>query len=228
MTATHPAVAADTSEHEAHDMSDEPTTGFAARVKTETQAAHDDAEHSAFMDDLLGGRLDAQAYVSLLEQYLHLYRVLEAVESRFAAAPELAGVLDARLHRSSPLEADLTELKNGVPLAAPTSATAEYMGRLSSLEPEQPERFFAHHYLRYLGDLSGGQVIGRLAGRHYGVPQTAMRTWRFDGIEKLKPYKDAYREALDSAPLSRAQQTAFIEEASAGFVLARELFDSLR
>lgn len=206
----------------------EPAAGFAARVKTETQAAHDDAEHSAFMDDLLNGRLDAQAYVSLLEQYLHLYRVLEAVESRFAAAPELAGVLDARLHRSSALEADLAELKDEAPLAAPTAATAEYMGRLSSLGPEQPERFFAHHYLRYLGDLSGGQVIGRLAGRHYGVPQTAMRTWRFDGIEKLKPYKDAYREALDSAPLSPAQQAAFIEEASAGFVLARELFNSLR
>ncbi|WP_029088430.1 heme oxygenase (biliverdin-producing) [Brevibacterium album] len=207
---------------------DEAASGFAARVRTETQEAHDSAEHSAFMDDLLAGRLDAQAYTALLGQYLHLYRVLEAVESRFESAPELAAVLDPRLHRAAALEQDLAALTDGAPVTPPTPETAEYMARLSDLQPEEPERFFAHHYLRYLGDLSGGQVIGRLAVRHYGIPETALRTWRFEGIERLKPYKDAYRQALDSAPLSARQQDAFIAEASAGFTLARDLFEGLR
>lgn len=202
-------------------------TAFAARVKSETQGAHDQAEDSSFMDDLLGGRLDRRAYVALLEQYLHLYRALEATEARFADAPELSDVLDARLDRVAALEADLADLLDGGAAAAPTPATQEYVERLAALPDDAPERYFAHHYLRYLGDLSGGQVIGKLAARHYDLPTESLRTWRFEGIEKHKPYKDHYRAALDAAPLSEAQRDAFIDEAQVGFVLAKKLFDSL-
>ena len=202
-------------------------TSFAARVKTETQEAHNAAENTQFMGELLGGKRDRRAYVSLLEQYLHLYRALEATEQRFADAPELAGVLDARLNRVEALEADLADLLDGEAPAEPTPATAKYIERLTALPADAPERYFAHHYLRYLGDLSGGQVIGRLSGRHYEIPAESLRTWRFDGIEKHKPYKDQYRVALDTAPLTEAQQDALIDEAQAGFLLAKELFDSL-
>lgn len=202
-------------------------TAFAARVKSETQSAHDQAESSPFMDDLLGGRLDRRAYVALLEQYLHLYRALEATETRFADAPELSDVLDARLDRVAALEADLADLLDGAAVAAPTPATQEYVERLAALPADAPERYFAHHYLRYLGDLSGGQVIGKLAARHYDLPAESLRTWRFEGIEKHKPYKDQYRTALDTAPLTEAQRDAFIDEAQVGFVLAKKLFDSL-
>lgn len=202
-------------------------TAFAARVKTQTQDAHDEAEHSAFMGDLLGGKLDRRAYVALLEQYLHLYRALETTERRFADTPELAGVLDPRLDRVESLEADLADLLEGAAPAAPTQATQEYVDRLAALPDDAPERYFAHHYLRYLGDLSGGQVVGRLAARHYDIPAESLRTWRFDGIEKHKPYKDQYRAALDSAPLTDAQRDAFIDEAQEGFLLAKRLFDSL-
>jgi heme oxygenase len=193
-------------------------TSFAARVKSETQDAHDQAEHSHFMGDLLGGKLDRGAYVALLEQYLHLYRALEETERRFADAPELAGVLDSRLDRVESLEADLADLREGAAPAAPTAATAEYVERLTALPADAPERYFAHHYLRYLGDLSG---------RHYEIPAESLRTWRFEGIEKHKPYKDQYRVALDTAPLTEAQRQAFIDEAQAGFLLAKKLFDSL-
>ena len=213
--------------HRSTEATDHTETPFSTRVRAETQDAHDEAENTAFMSDLLSGKLDRAAYVTLLEQYLHLYRALEATERRFADAPELAGVLDARLDRVTALEADLEDLLDGAAVAGPTSATREYVDRLEALPTDAPERYFAHHYLRYLGDLSGGQIIGRLAARHYGLPTESLRTWRFDGIEKHKPYKDGYRAALDAAPLSDAQRDAFIAEARAGFVLARRLFDSL-
>ncbi|MGO1399468.1 MAG: heme oxygenase (biliverdin-producing) [Brevibacterium yomogidense] len=202
-------------------------TAFSTRVKSQTQDAHDEAENSPFMGDLLGGKLDRDAYVSLLEQYLHLYRALEATEARFADSPELAGVLDPRLDRVAALEADLADLRTGTAPAAATPATRTYVDRLAALPQDAPERYFAHHYLRYLGDLSGGQVIGRLAARHYDLPAESLRTWRFEGIEKHKPYKDQYRAALDAAPLTEAQRDAFVDEARAGFILAKELFDSL-
>lgn len=226
---THTAPSSDTHGETSMTAVDTPPTdtSFAARVKSETQDAHDRAEHSHFMGDLLGGKLDRGAYVALLEQYLHLYRALEETERRFAGAPELAGVLDSRLDRVASLEADLADLREGAAPAAPTAANAEYVERLTALPADAPERYFAHHYLRYLGDLSGGQIIGRLAGRHYEIPAESLRTWTFEGIEKHKPYKDQYRVALDTAPLTEAQREAFIDEAQAGFLLAKKLFDSL-
>lgn len=173
------------------------------------------------------GKLDWGAYITLLEQYLHLYRVLEATETRFAAAPELAGVLDTRLDRVSALEADLADLLVGTAPAGPTDATQEYVDHLGSLPADARERYFVHHYPRYLGDLSGGEVIGKLAARHYELPTDSLRTWRFDGIEKHKAYKNQYRAALDTASLTEAQREAFIDEARTGFILAKKLFDSL-
>jgi hypothetical protein len=56
--------------------------------------------------------------------------------------------------------------------------------------------FFVHHYTRYLGDLSGGQAIGRILARTFG-PENGDGTsfYRFDVVPK--PYEDAYRARLD-------------------------------
>src|SRR5699024_7540352 len=142
---THTAPSSDTHGETSMTAVDTPPTdtSFAARVKSETQDAHDRAEHSHFMGDLLGGKLDRGAYVALLEQYLHLYRALEETERRSAGAPELAGVLDARLDRVASLEADLADLREGAAPAAPTAATAEYVERLTVLPADAPERYFA-------------------------------------------------------------------------------------
>ena len=45
------------------------------------------------------------------------------------------------------------------------------------------DRLLAHAYTRYLGDLSGGQVIGRLLGRSLGMTEEALSFYRFAAIE---------------------------------------------
>ncbi|WP_237196783.1 biliverdin-producing heme oxygenase [Rothia nasimurium] len=75
----------------------------------------------------------------------------------------------------------------------------------------------AHHYLRYLGDLSGGQAVAALVARHYGVPAEALSMYRFEELPKPKVFKDSYRGLLDDAPLTDAQHDALVDEALAGF-----------
>ena len=75
---------------------------------------------------------------------------------------------------------------------------------------------------------------------HTIVPHPSRRSARGAGVSPathvrcdvahrgdVLPYKDQYRAALDSAPLNKAQQEAFIDEAQLGFILAKKLFDSL-
>ena len=44
-----------------------------------------------------------------------------------------------------------------------------YTNRIESLSDTEPSRLISHAYVRYLGDLSGGQVIKRRVAKSYGI-----------------------------------------------------------
>ncbi|AMB58042.1 hypothetical protein AWU67_03260 [Microterricola viridarii] len=85
----------------------------------------------------------------------------------------------------------------------------------------------AHHYTRYLGDLSGGQAISRLVARHYAATDEQLAFYRFDGIENHVHFKREYREQLDALPLSDEESAAVVDEALAAFEFNGALFDEL-
>lgn len=199
------------------------TEQFSARLKSSTAAIHDEVEHTTFMVDLMEGRLDARAYALLLRQYDVIYPVLEARSRDFAGDPVFAPFHDALLFRSDRISADLAALE-GTELPVMPSANA-YASHLESLD--SPEQVIAHHYTRYLGDLSGGQAIGTLMRRHYALPATSLTMWDFTGIGKTKPYKDAYRRRLDEVAAAGGDEQIVIDETMEAFRLNGELLVDL-
>jgi heme oxygenase (biliverdin-producing, ferredoxin) len=205
---------------------------LSARVRELTQADHHEAETSAFIADLLGGRRTGRDYALLLSQYEHLYTQLErsvSLSRDTTGLDTVADLFDPVLERAALIRRDLANLLPAVGLdQAPEAlpATRAYVRRIAEVE-EDCARLAAHHYLRYLGDLSGGQAIGRMVSRHYGLTEDQLAMYRFEGIEKPKAYKDGYRLKLDTLGLSPEQEDAFIEEASRGFRLNREMFREL-
>ena len=184
---------------------------FSARLKESTKHVHDNAEHSTFMEDLMGGTLNTEAYLRLINQYVHIYEALEAVSEHY---------------RAEYIRADIRSLGQDGDIDAPLSATAEYVERIRATI-NSPERYLAHHYLRYLGDLSGGQAVAALVNRHYGIPAEALSMYRFTKLPKPKVFKDGYRELLDNAPLTDEQREALIEECIEGFRINASLFAQL-
>ena len=85
----------------------------------------------------------------------------------------------------------------------------------------------AHHYVRYLGDLSGGQVIARLVQRHYGVPDAGLHFYDFSLLGKAKVYKDAYRHQLDAVALSETERQDVLHRARQAFERTRRVFVEL-
>jgi heme oxygenase len=85
----------------------------------------------------------------------------------------------------------------------------------------------AHHYVRYLGDLSGGQVIARLVQREYGIGDEGLHFYDFSSLGKPKAYKDAYRVRLDEVALTGAERGAVVEHAQAAFESSRRIFVDL-
>lgn len=200
---------------------------FSARLKAGTKNVHDNAEHSTFMEDLMGGKLDTAAYLRLINQYTYIYEALEAISAnlREAGNPITDPFTIEGLDRAASIRNDIRALGQQ-DIDAPLPATIEYVERINATA-NVPERFLAHHYLRYLGDLSGGQAIAALVARHYGIPAEALSMYRFTELPKPKIFKDGYRELLDNAPLTEEQRQALIDETVEGFRINASLFAQL-
>lgn len=204
-------------------------TPLSTRLRTETQEAHSQAEHSGFVADLLDGKLPREAYAELLAQSYLIYRELEAAGRAQAGDRVVDSLLSDDLLREQALEADLAYLRGAdwrdSVVALP--ATERYVERIRTRAGTDPVAFAAHHYIRYLGDLSGGQVIRRRVGDAYGLTEDGVRFYIFDRIPKPKPFKDAYRDALDAADFTPEQERRLIDEVNTVYALNRDLFDDL-
>ena len=193
-----------------------------------SRAEHEAAEGSAFMAELLDGRLSAEAYADLLLRLRRVYAALETTLAERADDPIVAAVHDSALDRLAAIDADLEHWAPGVdPEGIDSPATAAYVDRIRA-SAAWGGLLVAHHYTRYLGDLSGGQVIGRVLQRTFDLPDgVGVRFYDFPLIPKPKPYKDDYRARLDALDLSPGEITRIVDEVRAVFGLNQALFDEL-
>lgn len=206
-----------------------PDEALSARLRTETWDAHRAAEHAPFVQDLLAGRLPVLEYARLAAQHHAIYQVLESTLTP-TAAPGLAPFLVPELHRLPALEADLDHLAGpGWPDRLPVlPATAAYCDHLRTLTRAWPGGLLAHHYVRYLGDLSGGQLVGRVLQRVYGFDDhRGTDFYRFPAIPSPKAFKDRYRAQLDRLPLDEAGRRRLIDEVNLAYRLNTDVFHDL-
>src|SRR5690606_33504962 len=132
--------------------------------------AHSGSESSGFMADLLKGDGTRDDYIALVEQHYFIYEALEYAAERMRSDPVASVFISDKLTRLPALEADLEFLigEDWRARITPLSTTQRYVERIRRVGATWPGGFVAHHYTRYLGDLSGGQFIGRLMARRFG------------------------------------------------------------
>lgn len=200
------------------------TVDVAALVREASRPAHQAAETRGFVTKLMGGELTLQAYVDYLAQFAWIY---EALEAR-AAVPGEPAIFDPSLNRFAAIESDLRELgvtdwRTEHPMLP---ATAEYVARLGEVRQDDV-RYLAHHYTRYLGDLSGGQAIAALVARHYGATPEQLRFYDFSELGSPVRYKEAYRAQMNGFGLDEAGIATLIDEVGISFDLNAALFDEL-
>ncbi|TWH04948.1 heme oxygenase [Nocardioides sp. J9] len=192
-----------------------------------SRSEHEAAENSSFMAELLEGRLTSQAHTDLLLRLRRIYAALEKAVAEHADDELIAPLHDPALERLAAIDADLAHWAPGVDADAIESpAATAYAERIASAE--WTGALVAHHYTRYLGDLSGGQVIGRILRRTYDIPEgRGTAFYEFTGIPKPKLFKDTYRAALDALPLSQDEVARVVDEVRAVFALNQALFVEL-
>ena len=204
------------------------TTGLATRLRTETTQLHRHAERSGLMSRLLQGRIETRAYCSLLRSLHLLYDALESGLARHARRPDIAPLCLPELPRTAALHEDLCALHGGgwsddIP---PAAAAIEYADHLKALAIDQPALLAAHSYVRHLGDLHGGQVLGRVVSAALQLQDgLGTRFYAFDG--EVGGLIRRYRDGLDALPQDATRVDALVAEAQAGFRRHITMFDEL-
>jgi len=202
---------------------------FSEQIREATWGDHGAAEHAGYMDELTAGTLTQFEYAEMVLQLWFVYQALEGTGAALAGDPVASPFLDDRLLRVAAIEADLEVLlgDDWRDDATPTVETEAYCARLAEVA-EWPGGFVAHHYTRYLGDLSGGQFIGRLVSRLYELtPSAGAAFYEFAAIEDARAFKDEYRAKLDAAAFDAAERLAVIDEIHAAYAFNTSLLVGL-
>ncbi|GAA2488346.1 heme oxygenase (biliverdin-producing) [Winogradskya humida] len=190
-------------------LADPATEPLSVRLRTGTRPDHDAAQGSGFLDRLAAGDLPRAAYADLATQHYFIYETLEQAAAAMAGDPVAGRFVFPELTRLPALTADLAHLT--VEVKEPLPATEEYCERMREVAFDEPWGFVAHHYTRYLGDLSGGQYLGPAIAKAYGLDGAGHEFFVFDGIEP-PAFRTGYRELLDGAAFSPEDEERFLTE----------------
>ena len=202
---------------------------FSAALRDRSSSAHSGSEHAGFMSDLMQGKGTRDDYVALVAQHWFIYEALEAVTERMRRDPVASVFISDKLTRLPALEADLAFLlgSDWRERIEPLPTTRRYVERIRRVGATWPGGFVAHHYTRYLGDLSGGLFIGKLMQRQFGFDTNGLGFYVFGDIADPRAFKDVYREQLDAAPWDAAEQERVIDEVLVAYRFNTDLFVDL-
>lgn len=203
---------------------------FSEVVRAATFADHERAAVSSFMTALFHRELPRAAYVEMVAQHYFAYVVLEDAADAAAGDTTAGPFVDDALRRVPSLRVDMAALAGDdwAERFGPNEATRAYCDRMAEVGTAAPERLVAHHYTRYMGDLSGGQMIGQIAREAYGLTAGAGASfYEFDQILDPVAYKEQYRRRLDEARWSDGERAALLDEVRIAYCLNTAVFDEL-
>lgn len=200
-------------------------------LRRHTRQLHTQVERSTLMQALLRGRIERATYCGLLRNLHGIYAALEDALRSHARHPGIAPVWLAGLARSQPLADDLDVLygrdwRDALPLMP---AAAGYVRRLRECDAAAPGLLLAHAYVRYLGDLSGGQMLRRLVANRFVLEGPAgTRFYAFgESASAAESLAQRFRDGIDAVPVDSPGIRAVVAEAQWGFVQHGHLFHEL-
>ncbi|NXA40838.1 HMOX1 oxygenase, partial [Eudromia elegans] len=202
-------------------------------MKEATKEVHEQAENTPFMKNFQKGQVSLHEFKLVTASLYFVYSALEEEIEHNKNNPVYAPVyFPAELHRKAALEKDLeyfygSNWREEIPCP---EATQKYVERLHYVGKKHPELLVAHAYTRYLGDLSGGQVLKKIAQKALELPSTGegLAFFTFDGVSNATKFKQLYRSRMNALDMDAATKQRVLEEAKKAFLLNIQVFEALQ
>ena len=203
---------------------------LAQELKTGTKRSHTAAENTKFVGSFLRGVISEQNYRTLVKDFYFVYSALEEEMERLQDDEFLNPIYFKELNRLNALKWDLRYYygPNWMMEIKPSEACIQYTERIHEVADQDPYLLVGHHYTRYLGDLSGGQILKGIAEKALDLPKNeGLHFYDFPKIEDKKAFKTKYREGLDKVTTDPHKINDIIAEANYAFRLNMYMFDEI-
>jgi heme oxygenase (biliverdin-producing, ferredoxin) len=209
-------------------------SSFSAELKAAGSGLHQKIEETPFVASLANGTVAEDSYKNYLADLFVIYDQLETElflnqESEKNGIAEIIRPFTAEgLWRGALISQDLEAFEDAG--RSPGNQAIAYKEHLVSLGQYHPHLLAAHAYIRYMGDLFGGQTIAkRLEERFSGKLATYDFTKLCQNREIERPVQFALtlRAQLDSVPLQPLQRSEILEEVAKGYEMHLALFKEL-
>lgn len=203
-------------------------TPLSAQLRDATRELHRDAERSGVMGRLLRRAATRREYMALLVSLHAIYEALEDGLRHNGARPGFASLLPEGLARQTALAEDIRALTAlGEPVPPVHELALRYAAHLRDLAKDAPIRLLAHAWLRYLGDLNGGQIVARLVREGLDLPESGLNFYQFAFDGPIETVGADWKAAIDALLLTDPERRALVEEACDGFRRHIALFTAL-
>ncbi|MFM7086067.1 MAG: heme oxygenase (biliverdin-producing) [Cyanobium sp.] len=203
---------------------------LASQLREGTKKAHTMAENTGFVSCFLKGVVDKASYRTLVADLWFVYSAMEEEIGRLREHPVVGPVGFPELNRRETLEQDLAFYfgSGWRQQIQATPGAQQYVARIRQVAKEAPELLVGHHYTRYIGDLSGGQILKNIAQKAMNLGEhDGLRFYEFDSIPDEKAFKSNYRTVLDNLPIDQAMADRIVEEANQAFHCNMKMFQEL-
>uniref|UniRef100_A0A803JFF7 heme oxygenase (biliverdin-producing) n=2 Tax=Xenopus tropicalis TaxID=8364 RepID=A0A803JFF7_XENTR len=207
-------------------------TDLSELLKEGTKESHNRAENTKFVRDFLKGRIQRETFKLATAALYFTYSALEEELERNKEEPAIVPLyFPQELHRKEALERDLCYFYGDAWAEAIqcSGATEAYVRRIRHLGRTRPELLVAHAYTRYMGDLSGGQILRKVAQRALHLPPTGegIQFYVFDNVTNAQQFKQLYRARLNALDLDPETKESVVQEANHAFQFNMQVFEEL-
>lgn len=198
-----------------------------------TKEAHDKAENSPFVKDFLRGRIKRELFKLGTAALYYVYSAIEEEIEKNKDHPMFAPLyFPSELHRRDALAKDLEYLygEDWESKISCSAATRPYVDRIHEVGCEDPVRLVAHAWTRYMGDLSGGQILKKVAQRALKLPPTGegLNFYHFEGIHNPTAFKRLYRSRMNELEVDAETKVKLLDEANLAFKYNLDVFTELQ
>lgn len=206
------------------------SNNLAQQLREGTTKSHSMAENVSFVKSFLGGVVNKKSYRKLVG---NLYFIYDAIEEQIEVNKNnvaVSAIYFPELYRKNSLVNDLTYYygNDWLTKIEPSVSTQLYIDRIRKIGYSSPELLIAHSYTRYIGDLSGGQILKKIAKNAMQLPDNLGTSfYDFQLIDDEKEFKELYKQSLNNIPLTNNQIDQIIAEANIAFTLNMKIFQEL-
>ena len=205
---------------------------LAGQLREGTKKSHTMAENTGFITCFLKGVVEKTSYRKLISDLYFVYKAMEEEIDRLVQEdhPVIKHIGFKELFRRQTLEKDLEFYygNNWLDQIKISDSAQSYVNRIRLVANESPELLVGHHYTRYIGDLSGGQILKKIAKKALNLRgDDGLNFYEFKLIEDEKLFKKSYSETLNKLPIDQKIADNIIDEANEAFAYNMNMFREL-